>query len=340
MQMQQRTLQRDLTDFKQLIEQGKDEITQRWLKAVHVNMAALSIEAAEKPTLGAEKPTLLDCLPLMFEDILNVLELDDSEIVPRDICNFACHGRERARQRLEIKELMYEYKLLREQSFLYLQEHYDKLTGRTTDELMTILRRFSLAIDEAIRAGVNAFVDEQTNELRHLSRTDSLTGLYNHRTFYERLEEELKRAARYRKSLSIVLIDLDNFKSVNDVGGHQFGDHLLVECAGLLRHELRQTDMIFRYGGDEFGIILPETNRKDAHTMMCRLPNAFRKLGAREGAPASFGMSFGVGSHPEDDGTAAHLVQAADERLVKSKQGDGKINLIPLKSYSRRIAGN
>ena len=76
---------------------------------------------------------------------------------------------------------------------------------------------------------LSAFVEEKIGGLRHLSRTDSLTGLYNHRTFYERLDEELKRAARHKAPLSVVLIDLDDFKTVNDLGGHQFGDSLLTK---------------------------------------------------------------------------------------------------------------
>lgn len=82
---------------------------------------------------------------------------------------------------------------------------------------------------------MKAFVEEHVLKLQHLSRTDSLTGLFNHRTFYERLGEELKRASRYETPLSIVLVDLDNFKSVNDTKGHQFGDHLLIRCADWLR---------------------------------------------------------------------------------------------------------
>lgn len=96
--------------------------------------------------------------------------------------------------------------------------------------------------------------------------------------------------------LSIVLVDLDNFKTVNDTEGHQFGDHLLIRCADWLCMELHQTDSVCRYSGDEFGIILPETTRADARLMMTRLAGEFKEFGPREGAPASFGMSFGVAS--------------------------------------------
>lgn len=305
-------------DFKPLIAQGSTEIARRWLKAVEAERHIPSTEGLEKPLL------LLDSIPLILDEILCVIESDDSKIEHEQICSAAVHGSERARLHFDVKEVLREYQLLREHVFLYIQERHEQFAGHDAGKLLTIFRRVGLAIDEALRQTINAFVEERTGDLLDLSRTDSLTGLYNHRTFYERLDEELKRARRYESPLSIVFIDLDNFKSVNDTNGHQFGDYLLLKCTELLRRELRQTDVICRYGGDEFGVILPETNRKDAFTLMNRLPDEFAQLGIREGAPSSFSMSFGIGSHPEDDGTVTHLVKAADERMLKSKAKNKK----------------
>jgi diguanylate cyclase (GGDEF)-like protein len=314
MQALHRISQTDPTDLKELIEQGAGEIARRWLGAVRADLAVPSTE-------GVAEPLLLAAIPSVLDEILCVIELDESKIKHEKLCSAAQHGRERARAHFDVRELVREYQLLREQIFLYLDEHVPQFAERDVSDVLTIYRRVGLAIDEAMRETINGFVEEHTAQLRHLSRTDSLTGLYNHRIFYERLDEELKRATRYQKPLSIVLIDLDNFKAVNDTNGHQFGDYLLTKCAEWLRHELRQTDVLCRYGGDEFGVILPETTRAEAHSMMARLPDAFRKLGTQAGAPASFGMSFGLAAHPEDNGTTTtRLVQSADERLLLNKQ--------------------
>jgi diguanylate cyclase (GGDEF)-like protein len=303
-------LHNNSTGLKRLIDRGADKILRRWEEALR----------AERAVEGVETPLLLDSLPLVLAEILGVIEVDNDGIGPEKICRAAQHGRERARQHLDVRDLMREYQVLRQHIFLYLHEHAAQVAGLDRGGMMNIRRRVGLAVDEAVCETLGAFVEERTGGLRHLSRTDSLTGLYNHRTFYERFDEELKRATRYGTPLSIVLIDLDDFKTVNDTDGHQFGDSLLVHCAELMRHELRQTDIICRYGGDEFGVIMPETAGKAARSMMSRLSDAFIKLGEREGAPAAFGMSFGLSAHPEDEGMLTQLVKVADERLLLNKR--------------------
>ncbi len=307
------------TDFKRLLMQGAGEITQHWLEAVRADSPISSIESVGE-TLT------VDSVSSVLDEILRATALDESKIEHKRISSAAVHGRERARQHFEIKGLVREFQLLREQIFLFLHDHLAQFESQNKADGLSVYHRVGLAIDEAMSETINAYVIEHTAQLFHLSRTDSLTRLYNHRTFYEILDEELKRAKRYENPLAIVFIDLDNFKVVNDTRGHQFGDYLLVKCADFLRHELRETDIICRYGGDEFGVILPETNCKHASAMMDRLSAAFKLLGAQEGAPASFGMSFGLATDPDDDRTVVHLVHAADERLRLNKlknQEDG-----------------
>jgi len=319
MQVLRGTPQSSLIGFKELVRQAADHITLRWLEAVRNDR---SIPSA----ISLEEPLLSDAVPLVLDEILRVIEVDERKIEHEKICSAARHGRERAQEHFDVKELVREYQLLREQVFSYLEEHASQFARSITAGVPNINYRVGLALDEAMRETINAFVEEHIVQLRRLSRLDTVTGLYNHRIFYERFEDELNRAKRYDSPLTLVLIDLDNFKTVNDTRGHLFGDHMLVKCAEILRHELRQTDIISRYGGDEFGIILTETTRQHGHGMMVRLSNAIAELGIREGAPASFGMSFGLAAHPEDDGTVTRLVRIADDHLLYNKHM-GKVGL-------------
>lgn len=263
-------------------------------------------------------------VPLMLTEILRVVAPDDGSIKQAGMEGAAIHGRERSRQHFDVRELVREQQILREQIFLYLQEHGEQFARHGTEALLSILARVGIAIDTATCETMSAYFEACTDALREMSRTDSLTGLYNHRAFYDRLDEEHLRAERYRTSLCVALIDLDSFKAVNDTSGHQFGDHVLVECAKLMRAAMRGTDVICRHGGDEFSILLPETTHPEADVLMKRLQVKFSELGALEGTPATFGMSFGLAAYPETRGGGAHLVRIADEASNRNK-GAGKV---------------
>jgi len=313
MQLIQSASETTIPGFKDLLRNSANEITRRWVEAVR--------EDHSIPSAGSlEEPLLLDAVPRVLDEILRVINEDESNVVHDRICSAARHGRERAREHFDVRELVRECQLLRDHIFLQVGRQAKEFARFGLDDTAGICLRLGVALDEAMRETINAFVEEHIMQLRRLSRTDSLTGLYNHRLFYERLGDELNRAKRYDSPLTIVLVDLDNFKAVNEQKGHQFGDQLLVKCANRLREDLRQTDIVCRYGGDEFGLILTETGGTDAHAMMCRLAEDFAELGRKEGAPPNFGMSFGLAAHPQDVSTVRRMVKAADDRLLLSKQ--------------------
>ena len=153
---------------------------------------------------------------------------------------------------------------------------------------------------------------------------DPLTGFYNHRALHERLTEEVVRAVRTRRPLSVVMIDLDDFKLVNDSFGHVYGDRVLVHVAELVRSVLRGSDVAARYGGDEFAVILPETDRAQATAIAERMLEAFRTRPLTGEGRGAFwvGGSMGVATYPEDAGTATGLIAAADLGLYAAK-GEG-----------------
>jgi diguanylate cyclase (GGDEF)-like protein len=153
------------------------------------------------------------------------------------------------------------------------------------------------------------------------SRIDELTGLFNRRHFEERLKEEIARHSRYGDPFSVFMLDLDNFKTYNDVYGHPAGDTLLGQIGAIIKNSVRDADQAFRYGGDEFVVILPQTARSDAHVVAERL----RRQIADEMEKKSLTVtcSIGLASYPADGVIAGELVIGADTALYYAKWTGG-----------------
>jgi diguanylate cyclase (GGDEF)-like protein len=168
----------------------------------------------------------------------------------------------------------------------------------------------------------NTELERVNRELAILAFRDGLTGLYNHRTFHERLREEIARARRYSKPLSLIFSDIDHFKSLNDQYGHPLGDDVLRRTADVLRggsnHGSREYDVIARYGGEEFVLLLPETAKPGARLKAERLLAEVRAASFPGGRRVT--MSFGVASFPEDARTSEELLAFADHALWVAKQ--------------------
>jgi diguanylate cyclase (GGDEF)-like protein len=164
--------------------------------------------------------------------------------------------------------------------------------------------------------------------------TDPLTGLYNRGFFLQALKREVLRARRHDLLLSLVMVDLDDFKRINDTRGHLEGDRVLMKAATLIGESLREIDIAARYGGEEFAIILPETSRTGAAVVADRIRRRTASdFGRRRTAPPVT-LSAGVAGYPEDAGTAEELIRRADEALYRAK-ADGK-NRVTLVGRERR----
>jgi|GEM_PF-4663207 len=149
---------------------------------------------------------------------------------------------------------------------------------------------------------------------RHEALRDPLTGLPNRRAFEPRLEQEVSRARRYGRRLTLIMFDIDHFKDYNDRHGHRSGDELLKRLGRMLTRELREPDLAFRIGGEEFVIVLPETNLDGALAVVCRLQERLR---GDDRIPVT--LSFGVAEFPTHALDAEPLVEAADRALYQAK---------------------
>lgn len=166
-------------------------------------------------------------------------------------------------------------------------------------------------------------------EIYRLATTDSLTGLLNKATITRALSEEMAKSARYHRQLSVVLMDLDSFKSLNDTFGHLMGDRVLQRIAEVVRRSMRQQDKAGRFGGEEFLLVLPETGLKGAASLAERMRTDVERFVASElNLPRMVSISAGVSTYPMDGRNCENLLEHADAALYRAKAlGKNRVEL-------------
>ena len=195
-----------------------------------------------------------------------------------------------------------------------------------TEEEFLLATRFG---DAAALALDNAHIRAR---LEHQASTDALTGLYNHRTFHDTLRQALMRASAEHDTVALVMLDLDDFKKVNDVYGHGVGDQLLREVADVLRASVRTADVVCRIGGEEFGIILPSGDLRSSVALAERLQAELGKLGAE--AVGRITVSTGVAVGPEHAANPRELVACAEAAMMTAK-ARGRGLIVPFDETAR-----
>lgn len=200
--------------------------------------------------------------------------------------------------------------------------HLTEREGETafTPRDLALLERLGLQTSAAIR---NARLEEEVQMLRVSSTVDHLTGVHNRRHLDEQLAIELQRAQRFGLPLAVAMLDIDSFKNVNDTMGHEYGDRVLKLIAGTVRQQLRAVDILARYGGDEFVMVLPGTDADGAMNTVEKIRNLIESTGLPADVASStrrkFTVSVGLAIYPDTSTVPEELLRQADQSLLQAK---------------------
>ncbi|MFQ5669325.1 MAG: diguanylate cyclase [Acidobacteriota bacterium] len=200
----------------------------------------------------------------------------------------------------------------------YIAKPFDFIEVET--RLQAVLKKRELR-DELQRA--NRALRRANRTLKKLLMIDEKTKLHNYRYFQERIGEEFQRATRYDSPLSCIMLDLDHFKDINDTLGHRIGDRVLEEFGRILTDTARETDLVIRYGGEEFIVLLPHTGSSQARTVAERIrKSTMTRTFTSDEAPLKLTVSCGVATYPSNPDIHAEedLVRCADEALYAAKK--------------------
>lgn len=217
----------------------------------------------------------------------------------------------------KLEELLASATTIRQIMDEVLRQHADTFSK---NELIGLQSALHAALDERFHKAVKAHYERRFRQLTEQARRDALTGLLNRAAFELRLNEEIARALRHGRDLTLVMFDVDGFKSVNDGFGHQTGDQVLAGVAKALQSSFRLSDPVFRYGGDEFVAICPETSGAVIETALRRVESQLRIFKKQAGFVPNISLSWGIASLPTETVNAYEMIRLADQRLYRCKR--------------------
>lgn len=188
-----------------------------------------------------------------------------------------------------------------------------------TGDSISVQTELHSILDDLLMKTVSRLIESSASEAIGIARRDAVTGLPNRAAFEQHLIEEVDRARSFDRQLSVIIFDVDRFKGINDRFGHPSGDMVLKEVAGVIRSSLRKSDIVFRYGGDEFAAICPAASDHSTRIILPRIDRRLFEHFSGSSVPGPVGVSAGAATFPVDGNDAQTLVQVADQRLYRRK---------------------
>jgi len=301
------------------LQQNNQKILSRWLKILKRN---LNLEVEEIFPTEDFLEIILSLLEGVASVVKNKAEIKAFEKGGNIYDKARELGELRQSQGFRVDQVVREYILLKDALWDFCHNEFP-LENINIQELG---ERINLSLDRILLTTIETYVENYSKTLQILAITDPLTRVKNQCFFLEQLSLEVKKSKRYGYPASVLLIDVDYFRPYNETFGHLQGDEILKIYASVLKDNCRASDVVSRFGGDEFGIILPSTDKIEAEHLALRLRDEVEKLRiipVIDQSPRKMTISIGLATAPEDAKTAEDLVDKADEALYKAKRAGG-----------------
>jgi len=285
------------------------QVIKSWLKEVIDSLGLSSLQAFPTSELTTGLPRLIESMAKAIEEPAAI------STGLRDISGISAQLATLRREDSSLDKLIDDYSSLRR---LLLEAAAGGLR-RSDQAVLKMSENLDEGFSHILKEGLRTYVTKHSSHLQHLADTDALTGLYNVRYFRRELHKNLEMYKRYRVPFSLMMLDLDSLKYLNDARGHKYGDLALKRLAAIMTKEKRETDVAVRYGGDEFFMVLPGTVAAEGERLAYRVVRSVRKLNIQSGGCDITGVSIGVVSCPTNGTDVGTLRAKADRALYLAK---------------------
>lgn len=291
------------------------EVVKEWLKAVIDDIELSSLQTFPTQVLSTALPQLISRIAE------NMVTPFGEAFVSAEFAEVVAQMAGVRKEDASIIKVVEDYALLHR----LLIDALAKDLRDSDREVILVLQSLDDGFKQMFKYGLEFYMEKHSEKLQRLADTDALTGLFNMRHFRRRLHESLEMYNRYQIPFSMMMVDLDRLKQLNDTEGHQMGDRALKHLAHVMTSQKRETDIAVRYGGDEFFLLMPGISTDDAESLAKRISNEVNKIHKSTGGREITSVSIGVVSCPEN-GTEVRLLRArADKALYLAKRMGGGV---------------